>query len=136
MNISYAVEKVLDPDEFVDILKRSTLAERRPLSDPKRVARMCRNANLIVTARDETGKLMGIARALTDFALCCYLSDLAVDASLQRSGIGRELVRRTQEAAGGEEVMLLLISAPKALDYYRRIGLRRFDNAFGIDLKR
>jgi GNAT superfamily N-acetyltransferase len=136
MKITYAVEKVLDPDEFVDILERSTLAERRPLKDRKRVVRMCRYANLIVTARDETGRLMGIARSLTDFALCCYLSDLAVDASLQRNGIGRELVRQTQEAAGGEEVMLLLISAPDAMDYYPKIGLRRFDNAFGIKLER
>jgi GNAT superfamily N-acetyltransferase len=136
MKITYAVEKVLDPDEFVDILKRSTLAQRRPLKDRRRVVRMCRYANLIVTARDEKGKLVGLARSLTDFALCCYLSDLAVDRKLQRKGIGRELVSRTQEAAGGEEVMLLLVSAPAAMDYYPKIGLRRFDNAFGIALER
>ena len=136
MKIKYAVEKVLDPDEFVDILKRSTLAQRRPLKDRKRVVRMCRYANLIVTARDEKGKLVGLARSLTDFALCCYLSDLAVDRKLQRKGIGRELVRQTQEAAGGDEVMLLLVSAPAAMDYYPKIGLKRFDNAFGIGLGR
>jgi len=136
MKIKYAVEKILDPDEFVDILKRSTLAQRRPLKDRKRVMRMCRYANLIVTARDEKGKLVGLARSLTDFALCCYLSDLAVDRKLQRKGIGRELVRHTQEAAGGDEVMLLLVSAPAAMDYYPKIGLKRFDNAFGIGLGR
>jgi len=136
MKIKYAVEKVLDPDEFVDILERSTLAERRPLEDRKRVVRMCRYANLIVTARDAKGKLVGLSRSLTDFALCCYLSDLAVDKKLQRKGIGRELVRKTQEAAGGDEVMLLLISAPDAMKYYPKIGLRRFTNAFGIALER
>jgi hypothetical protein len=45
-------------------------------------------------------------------------------------------VRKTQEAAGGDEVMLLLISAPAAMDYYPKIGLRRFSNAFGIALER
>lgn len=136
MKIKYAVEKVLDPDEFVDILKRSTLAQRRPLKDRRRVMRMCRYANLIVTARDEKGKLVGLSRSLTDFALCCYLSDLAVDRKLQRKGIGRELVRRTQDAAGGDEVMLLLVSAPAAMDYYPKIGMKHFDNAFGIALER
>ena len=32
--------------------------------------------------------------------------------------------------------MLLLISAPAAMDYYPKIGLRRFKNAFGIALER
>jgi hypothetical protein len=44
---------------------------------------MCSHGNLVVTARDE-GKLVGVARSLTDFLYVCYLSDLAVDATYQR----------------------------------------------------
>lgn len=133
--IAYAVEATLDPAEFVDVLRRSTLAERRPLDDPARVARMCKNANLIVTARDRSGLLVGVARSVTDFALCCYLSDLAVDVAWQKRGIGRELTERTRQAAGGEEVMLLLLSAPAAMAYYPKIGFERMDNAFAIRFK-
>lgn len=132
MTVTYQVENDLDPNEFVDVLRRSTLAERRPLDDPERVARMCAHANLIVTARDGDGLLVGVSRSVTDFALCCYLSDLAVDTSLQRSGIGRELIQRTHAAAGGEEILLLLLSAPAAMDYYPKVGFEPLATAFAI----
>ena len=131
--LAYAVEPTLDPAEFVDLLKRSTLADRRPLDDPARVRRMCENSNLIVTARDKKGRLIGLSRSFTDFALCCYLCDLAVDAAHQKDGIGRELIRRTHEASGGDEVLLLLLSAPAAMDYYPKVGFRKLDTAFAID---
>jgi len=56
---------------------------------------MCQNANLIVTARKD-GKLVGVARSLTDFIYCTYLSDLAVDKSLQKRGIGTRLIKETK----------------------------------------
>ena len=76
--IVYKVESNLDAPEFIDVLNRSTLGERRPVDDFKRITEMCKNANLIVTARLDR-KLIGFARSITDFAYCTYLSDLAVD---------------------------------------------------------
>ena len=89
MEVIYQQEPGLSPAEFVDVLVRSTLAERRPISEPERIGAMLSNADLILTARLE-GRLIGIARSITDFAFCTYLSDLAVDAAYQRQGIGRE----------------------------------------------
>ena len=96
MNIIYKVESSLEPSEFIDVLKRSTLGERRPIDDFERIKKMCANANLIVTARLD-GKLIGIARSITDFAYCTYLSDLAVDKEYQKKGIGRKLNRRNEK---------------------------------------
>lgn len=81
--IDYILEPDLTRDEFIDLLVRSTLAERRPVDDLAAIDAMLRNANVIVTARCE-GKLVGISRAITDFAYCTYLSDLAVDEQFQR----------------------------------------------------
>ena len=75
------------------------------------------------------GRLVGVSRAITDFAFCTYLSDLAVDEAHQRRGIGREPVRRTHEAAG-LHTTLLLLAAPKARDYYPRIGMERHDSCW------
>ena len=47
-----------------------------------------------------------MARSVTDFAYCCYLSDLAVDKDFQRRGIGSELMRRTKDAAGGDKITM------------------------------
>jgi ribosomal protein S18 acetylase RimI-like enzyme len=111
---------------------RSTLAERRPVSEPDTIAGMLANADLIVTARSADGVLVGVSRAITDFSYCTYLSDLAVDVAFQRLGIGRELVRRTHEAAG-TNTSLILLSAPKAQTYYPHIGMRQHNSCWVFD---
>jgi GNAT superfamily N-acetyltransferase len=135
MTIHYAIETALSPIEFVDVLRRSGLAERRPVDKPDVIKGMVENASLIVTARADTGLLIGVARSVTDFAYCCYLSDLAVDRAHQNRGIGKELMHRTKEAAGGDKVSLLLLSAPAGMGYYPKAGLEKFDNCFGIRRK-
>ena len=129
-DVAYATEPGLTPAEFVDVLVRSALAERRPVDDPARIAAMLANADVIVTAR-VGGLLVGVSRAVTDFAYCCYLSDLAVDEAYQRRGIGRELIRRTH-AAAGRHTTLVLVAAPKARDYYPRIGMTPHDSCWVI----
>jgi predicted N-acetyltransferase YhbS len=131
MAVRYGIEDNLEPAEFVDILERSGLAARRPVDEPERIRAMVENAGLTVCARDDQGRLVGVSRAVTDFAFCCYLSDIAVDRTLQGRGIGRELIRRTHEAAGGEPITLLLLSAPAAMAYYPKVGLNKLDNCFG-----
>lgn len=128
MTVAYAIEDGVTADEFVDVLRRSGLAERRPVDEPGRIALMLKHANLMVTARYR-GKLVGVARSLSDFTYCCYLSDLAVDRAYQMQGIGRRLIDETRRAAGPDS-MVLLLSAPKAMSYYPHIGMSKVDNAF------
>jgi predicted N-acetyltransferase YhbS len=129
-DIVYARELTLHPDEFIDVLRRSTLAERRPVDDMEKIRSMCQNANLIVTARLD-GKLVGIARSLTDFAFCTYLSDLAVDESLQREGIGKRLIKETK--LHSPQAKLILLAAPAAVNYYPKIGMQRHEHCFLIN---
>jgi GNAT superfamily N-acetyltransferase len=110
----------LSQANFIDLLHRSTLAERRPVDDAEAIAGMLANADLTVTAWD--GELLvGVARSVTDFTYCCYLSDLAVDVAYQRQGIGIELIAHTQ-AQLGPRCNLILLAAPAAADYYGHIG--------------
>jgi len=130
MEITYERAPGLSVAEFIDILERSGLAERRPVDDAERLERMLRNADIIVVARDAAaGRIVGVARAVSDFAYCCYLSDLAVAAGYQGRGIGRRLIEETRAAAGPQS-MCLLVAAPKAVSYYERIGMPRVENAF------
>lgn len=121
MAIAYALEPDLSVTEFRDVLIASTLGERRPVGDLARLERMLRQADIIVTARDGT-RLVGVSRAISDFAYCCYLSDLAVDADYQRRGIGRHLIDETRKAAG-DGATLILVAAPAAQTYYPKIGM-------------
>lgn len=128
--ITFSIENNLNAEDFRDILIRSTLGERRPIDDPERLQQMVQNASLIIVARDGE-KLVGVARSVTDFVYCTYLSDLAVDETYQRQGIGKELIRQTKLAA--PKAKLILLSAPKAIDYYPHIGMTRHEHCFLLD---
>lgn len=129
MTIFYAIEPNLSLKEFIDILRRSTLAERRPLDCPEVVSGMLNHADVVITARNGDRLLVGVSRAITDFSYCTYLSDLAVDVAYQRQGIGRELIRQTHEAAG-LHTMLILLSAPLARTYYGHIGMQQHESCW------
>lgn len=118
--LTYSVDRPLSPAAFIDLLTRSTLGERRPIDDAETIAGMLANAGLTVTVWD--GELLvGVARSVTDFTYCCYLSDLAVDVAYQRQGIGAALIAHTQ-AQLGPRCNIILLAAPAAADYYGHIG--------------
>ena len=130
MAIVYALEPELTAAEFRAVLIASTLGDRRPVNEPARLEQMLRHADVIVTARDGV-RLVGVSRAITDFAYCCYLSDLAVDSAYQQQGIGKRLVEETRRIAG-EAAMLMLIAAPAAEGYYPKIGMQHVKSCWLI----
>ena len=118
--IEYKINAPLTADQFIDVLNRSTLGQRRPVDDRACMEGMIRNSNLCVTAWDGA-KLVGVARSMTDFHYACYLSDLAVDERYQRAGIGKALIAHTQRQLG-PRCRIRLIAAPGAAEYYPKIG--------------
>lgn len=116
--------------EFRDVLMRSTLGERRPIDDNDRLEKMCKNADIMLTARFE-GKLVGVARSLSDYAYATYLSDLGVDVEFQHLGIGKRLIAETKKLV--PEGKLILLAAPTARAYYPKIGMTQFEYSFYID---
>jgi ribosomal protein S18 acetylase RimI-like enzyme len=132
MVITYKTNAKLEAHELSDLFKASGI--KRPVEDLNRVKKMIDNSNLVVTAWDGE-KLVGVARALSDFSYCCYLSDLAVDKDYQKQGIGHELVDEVQKLIG-EESNLVLLSASEAMEYYPKIGFEKCGNAFIIYRKK
>lgn len=131
MPITYQLTTNISTEEFIDILKRSTLGERRPVDNLECIESMIKNADIIVTAIANE-KIVGVARAVTDFSYCCYLSDLAVDASFQHQGIGKRLIQKVREQLGSKCKMMLL-SAPAAIEYYPKIGFMQHPSAWVLD---
>ena len=131
MPITYQLTTSISTEDFIDILNRSTLGERRPVDDLECIESMIKNADIIVTAvLDE--KIVGVARAVTDFSYCCYLSDLAVDASFQHQGIGKKLIQSVREQLGAK-CKVILLSAPAATEYYPKIGFTQHSSAWVLD---
>jgi N-acetylglutamate synthase-like GNAT family acetyltransferase len=131
MNIELKVNEVLNLDEVILLYQNAGL--KRPILNSARIEKMYANSNLIVSAwvNDE---LVGVARSITDFSYCCYLSDLAVQKECHRSGIGKMLIDKTREEIG-EQCMLLLLSTAEAMEYYPKVGFDKVENGFIIKRK-
>ena len=128
MTITYAINKAITSEQFIEVLTQSTLGERRPVDDIDSIADMLKHTNLLVTAWDDN-KLVGVARSFTDYSYCCYMSDLAVIASVQHQGIGKGLIEATKvELKVG--CKLVLLSAPAAQQYYPHIGFSAHTSAW------
>ncbi|HEV8513819.1 MAG TPA: GNAT family N-acetyltransferase [Cyclobacteriaceae bacterium] len=132
--IIYHTDRKISVEQFIDLLVRSTLGERRPIQDKAKIEMMLTHGNILITAW-HGDLLVGISRALSDFSFCCYLSDLAVDEAYQHKGIGKELIRLTHQVAGEKDTTLILLAAPKAAGYYPKIGLDRNTDCFIIKRK-
>jgi len=133
LNIEYKLNPNITTQDFIEILKNSTLGERRPIDDLETIQGMLENSNLIVTASKDN-KIIGIARAITDFHYCCYLSDLAVDKQYQKNGIGKELISKVQEQLN-DKCKIILLSAPDATGYYPKIGFSKHNSAWTLPKK-
>ncbi|WP_295811056.1 GNAT family N-acetyltransferase [uncultured Nitratireductor sp.] len=129
--VLYACEPELDAAEFGRVLRESGLGAIRPVDDEARLRRMIAGAGLVVTARRNVNgtPLVGVARSVTDFSWCAYLSDLAVSSEAQGLGVGQGLIDETRRQIG-PEVALMLASVPEAVGFYERIGMGRVDHAF------
>lgn len=130
MKIEYRDDAKISVEVGIDLYKKSTLGERRPIDHPDIFEGMLNNANLTISAWHEQ-RLIGIARSLTDFTYVAYLADLAVDAEYQKQGIGEQLIEETKRRLGGD-CMIVLLAAPKANDYYPKLGFEHNPRAWTL----
>ena len=128
MHIEYKVNQPISVEQFCSLLSRTSLGVRRPLDDTQAIQGLLDNANLLVTAW-QGDHLVGVARSITDFHYCCYMSDLAVDENIQATGIGKALIRITKEQLK-PKCSLILLAAPLAEEYYPKIGFEKHNSAW------
>lgn len=128
VNIEYRDNAPIAVETAIDLYRRSTLGERRPVDRPDIFEGMLKHANLTITAWHGE-RLVGIARSLTDFSYVAYLADLAVDLEYQRQGIGQRLIEETRSRLG-QECMIVLLAAPAANDYYPKLGFEHNPRAW------
>ena len=130
MAINYQVNPTISVHDLIDILHKSTLGLRRPLSDLEAMESMLAHANYYIGAY-ENGQLVGLARAMTDFVYTTYLADLAVDEKYQHQGIGKELIKILK--INIPKAKLILLAAPAAEAYYPKIGMQNHPHCYFIN---
>ncbi len=130
--VTYRLNTGITAAQLAEVFQSSGI--RRPADDLLRLQKMIDHADLIAEAWQEQ-ELIGIARVLTDFSYCAYISDLAVKKEHQGQGIGAALLKHVK-AELSDEVALVLLSAPEAIDFYPKQGYERVDKAFLIPRKK
>lgn len=115
----------LTPASIATLYRRAPLL--RPVKDLDELWAMYEESSLILSAWLE-GRLVGVARVLTDGILFSYLCDLAVEPDVQRIGIGKTLISAVLERCHGTDV--LLRDSKGSASYYPKIGFERVTNAW------
>lgn len=124
-----AREQALPVNDFRRVLIESGLGATRPVDDPPRLRQMLAGAGLLISARDPDGRLLGVARCLTDGAWVAYLAELAVSTSAQGRGVGHQLLQAVRDELG-PRVTLVLASVPEAVAFYEKVGMPRMPDVF------
>ena len=135
MNISYQTNERLTTTEYLHFLLRTDLGNQYPKEDfLERVDTLMKNYIVSATARTDDGLLIGVALGLTDFAYYMLVTDLGVARDYVQQGIGKQLLTRLHDAAGGKNrIWVFLDSADEAMGFYENYGMHKGDSLMAFD---
>lgn len=92
----------------------------------ERIEKLVKNPSISLVARNLENKIVGVLYGLTDFAYWLFISDLGVDRDYVHQGIGKELVRKAHEMAGGKEnIAIYLVANTSAIPFYEKLGMKK-----------
>lgn len=69
-----------------------------------RMKRSLAHCDIVVSARNGAGELVGIGRALSDFAIDTKILDLVIAPDYQRQGLGQAMMKRIATTAKGTSI--------------------------------
>ena len=115
--------------EYIDFLKRTDLGSQYPRERfEERIEKLLKNASICLAARNEDNLLVGALLGVTDYAYWLFVTDLGVDRSYERQGIGRSLMKAALDLAGGEKDIIVYLAAhEKAVPFYEKLGMKKAD---------
>lgn len=123
-------EQRLSADEYIDFLRRTNLGSQYPKERfRQRIEKLVSNVSISLAAKNDAGLVVGVLFGLTDFAYWLYVTDLGVDRGYEGHGIGRALMRKAHELAGGEkDIAVYLIANEGAVPFYEKLGMEKAED--------
>ena len=128
-NIRFQEER-LSKEEYIDFLKRTDLGSQYSKERfEERIGRLVKNVQISLTARNGDGLLIGVIFAITDFSYWMFITDLGVDREYTKQGIGKKLIKRAHELAGGEkDIAIYTVVNQNAIGFYQKLGMTFADD--------
>lgn len=126
--MNYAItSQRISPEEYIEFLTRTNLGSQYPEERFKeRIKKLVKNTSISLTARNESGKIVGVLFGITDFSYWLFITDLGVDVMYERQGIARELVKTAHDLAGGKkDIAVYLCANDDAIPFYEKLGMKK-----------
>ena len=123
-------EERLTAEEYIGFLKETDLGSQYPKERfNERVEKLVKNASISLVARDEANRIIGVCFGITDFAYWLFMTDLGVVRECVGQGVGKALVKKLHETAGGEkDIIMYTCVNENAIPFYEKIGMWRPDD--------
>ena len=123
MSITYHSER-LTAEAYIGFLRRTDLGSQYPQERfAQRIETLVERTSISLVARDGE-RIVGVLFALTDFCYWMFVTDLGVDRDYEGQGIGRTLLKKAHELAGGEkDIAVYLVANDRAIPFYEKLGM-------------
>ena len=123
-------EERLTADEYIDFLKETDLGSQYPKERfQERINKLVNNASISLVARNENNRIIGVCFGITDFAYWLFMTDLGVIRECTGQGVGKALVQKLHELAGGtKDIIMYTCVNENAIPFYEKIGMSRPDD--------
>lgn len=120
-------EERLTATEYIEFLKHTDLGSQYPKERfEERIETLVKKASISLVARNEENEIIGVCFGITDFAYWLFITDLGVVWEYMGKGIGKALVRKLHELAGGEDNIIMYTCVNEnAIPFYEKIGMSK-----------
>ena len=118
-------EERLIAAEYIDFLKKTDLGSQYPKERfAERIETLVKRTSISLVARNDSGEIIGVCFGITDFAYWLFITDLGVVRDCVGQGVGKALVKRLHELAGGEKNIIMYTCVNEnAIPFYEKIGM-------------
>ena len=126
MTVKYEAVEAAPFEEIVEMYKSAGWWSDTSESESEAratISSMIRGSFRFMVARLPEGRIVGMARAISDGYSDAYIQDVVVLPTYRKQGIGRELIRRLTEFCVARKIAWIgLVAEPGTQKFYEELG--------------
>ena len=128
-------EERLTASEYIEFLKHTDLGTQYPKERfLERISTLVEKVSISLVARDINSKIIGVCFGITDFSYWLFITDLGVIRECVGYGIGKALVNKIHEVAGGRKnIVMYTCFNENAKGFYEKIGMTKPDDVMVLN---
>lgn len=132
MNTKYFIKNAaVSPDDYNELREKSKIGPRKS----KKNAEIALENSLFITSIYDGDKLIAMARVVGDGAISLVVTDVMVDSSYQKNGLGKILMNEVSnyldENYDEDSYIILLANTPYG-KFYEKFNFKEFPNKKGM----